>query len=173
MTKIHLRHWQPGDAAALSGIADNLAIWNQVRDRFPHPYTLQEAMKWIEMVRNQDPVLNFAVISDQAIAGCISCIPQSDVHSKSMEVGYFVGEGFWGKGIASEALRQLLNYIKEHFEVVRIFACVQQGNRASMRVLQKNDFYLECIHRKAVFKKNSILDEYIWVRMMPSTVSPR
>ncbi len=83
-----------------------------------------------------------------------------------MEIGYFIGEPYWGKGIATEAVRQLVEYIRGRFPVHRLFAGVFGHNTASMKVLQKNGFYLESIHRKALFKNNALLDEYVWVRLL-------
>lgn len=83
-----------------------------------------------------------------------------------MEIGYFVGEQFKGRGIATEAVGIMLDYIAGNFDVVRVYAEVFAFNKASMRVLQKNGFYLECIRRRSVIKNNVLTDDYIWVKFL-------
>lgn len=166
MPQIIVRPWRREDASQLALISNNRNIWNNVRDMLPSPYTVMDAMQWISHCTQQDPALNFAVEYDGQVAGSIGCVPQTDIHRKNMEIGYFIGEPYWGKGIATEAVRQLVAYIQERFSVIRLFAGVFEHNTASMKVLQKNGFYLEGIHRKAIIKNNEILDEYIWVKLL-------
>ena len=89
---------------------------------------------------------------------------KEDVYKKNIEIGYFIGEPYWGKGIATEACKLICKYVEEQMDVVRIEANTFQHNKASMRVLQKNGFYLEAIRQKAIIKNNVLLDEYLWVR---------
>lgn len=163
---ISLRPWQREDAQALAAIANDRNIFNNLRDHLPHPYTVMDALQWIAHCKEQNPVLNFAIVYNGRVAGSIGCLPKTDVYRKTMEIGYFVGEQFKGHGIATEAVRILLEYIQHRFDVVRLFAEVFAHNKASMGVLQKNGFYLEGIRRKAVVKNNVILDDYIWVKLM-------
>src|SRR6185369_7979341 len=107
-----------------------------------------------------------AVVYKDEVAGSIGCVPNSDVYRKSIEIGYFIGENFKGQGIATEAVRIMLDLIAEKFDVVRVYAEVFAFNKASMRVLHKNGFMLECIKRKAVIKNNMITDGYIWVKFL-------
>ena len=148
--EIFLRPWRIEDAAQLAKIANNKNIWNNVRDSLPHPYTIKDAEEWIAHCRRQKPVLNFAVIYNEKLAGSIGCTLKNDVYRKSIEIGYFIGEIFWNKGIANKAVRILLNYIEKEFDAVRVFAEVYAHNKASMKVLYKNGFYLESIRRKAL-----------------------
>jgi RimJ/RimL family protein N-acetyltransferase len=106
----------------------------------------------------------FAVTYNGKVAGSIGCVPKTDVYRKSIEIGYFIGEQFKGNGIATEAVRILLEYVQHRFDVVRIYAEVFANNKASMRVLEKNGFYLEAIHRRSVVKNNVLMDDYIWVK---------
>jgi RimJ/RimL family protein N-acetyltransferase len=165
MNNISLRAWKREDAQALAAIANNRNIWNNLRDQLPSPYTVNDAQDWIAHCREQKPVINFAIIHNGEVAGSIGCVPKVDVYRKSMEIGYFVGEHFWGKGIATEAVRILLEYIAKHFDVTRIYAEVFSYNKASMKVLQKNGFYLESIRRKAAYKNKKIIDDYVWVKI--------
>ena len=114
----------------------------------------------------QKPPLNFAIAYNNIVAGSIGCTPKTDVYCKSMEVGYFIGEDYWRLGIATTALQILLNYIKNEFDVVRLIAEVYAYNKASMKVLRKNGFYLESIRRKSVLKNNVLVDDYVWVKII-------
>jgi RimJ/RimL family protein N-acetyltransferase len=166
MSNISLRPWKPEDAQALAAIANNRNIWNNLRDQLPHPYTVSDAQDWIAHCRSQKPVLNFAVVYNTQVAGSIGCVPKADVYSKNMEIGYFIGEHFWSKGIATKAVHILLEYIQKNFSVVRIYAEVFAHNKTSMRVLQKNGFYLESIRRCGAYKNKKIIDDYVWVKLV-------
>ncbi len=166
MNSVVLRPWQKQDAQELASIANNRNIWNNVRDALPSPYTVMDAMQWIAHVNGQRPVLNFAIVYNGNIVGSIGCVPKEDVSRKSVEIGYFVGESYWGKGIASRAVQLLNDFITTRLDVVRIDAHVFAQNKASMKVLLKNGFYLEAIHRKAAFKNNQFLDDYVWAKLL-------
>ncbi|HEY2726079.1 MAG TPA: GNAT family protein [Parafilimonas sp.] len=163
---ILLRPWKKEDAKQLAYIANNKNIWNNLRDAIPHPYTIIDAEKWIAHCSTQKPVLNFAVIYNAALAGSIGCVPKTDIHRKSMEIGYFIGEDYWNLGIATQAVRILLNYVQSEFKVVRLYAEVYAHNKTSMHVLHNNGFYLESIRRKSAVKNNVLLDDYVWVKML-------
>lgn len=163
---IAIRPWKPEDAAALAAICNNKKIWLNVRDRFPHPYTVENAIEWIAFALTQKPVQSMAIVYKNNIAGTIGVLPKDDVYRKSIEIGYFIGEGFWSKGIATKAVALLLEYIKMNFDVIRVFAEVFDHNKASMKVLEKNGFHLEGIRRKAVIKDNVIMDDYVWVKFI-------
>ena len=137
-----------------------------MRDFFPTPYTVLDAEQWLDSIRKTRPFLNFAILYQGRIAGNIGIVPKEDVYRMSVEIGYFIGEEFWGKGIATEATRLLVEYIEQEFTIVRIYAEVFETNKASMRVLQKNGFYLEGIRRKAVIKNGEIMDDYVWVKLI-------
>lgn len=164
--QVIVRPWQPEDAAQLALISNNRQVWNNVRDGLPSPYTLTDAEQWIAICAHQSPKRNFAVEYAGQVAGSIGCVPGEDIYRKNMEIGYFIGETFWGRGIATIALAQLLEYIPQYFSVTRLFAGVYAHNTASMKVLQKNGFYLEAVHRKAIWKNNSHIDEYMWVKLL-------
>jgi RimJ/RimL family protein N-acetyltransferase len=164
--RIQLRPWKKEDAGQLTSIANNKKIWLNVRDHFPHPYTVSDALKWVEHTSTQLPPQNMAITVDDNIAGGIGLILKEDVYRKSIEIGYFLGEQYWGKGIATKAVAILLNYIGEHFDVVRVYAEVFAYNTASMRVLEKNGFHLESVREKAVIKNKVIMDDYVWVKLL-------
>ena len=137
-----------------------------VRDRFPHPYTVKDAIEWISFTLSQKPLQNFAVMYKGEVAGSIGITPKDDIYRKTIEIGYFIGEPFWGRGIATEAVAHVLNYISREFDVIRIFAEVFENNKASMRVLEKNSFRLESIRQKSVIKNNVVMDDFVWVKIV-------
>lgn len=157
------RPWQPGDAVRLSEIANNKNLWNTLRNRFPHPYTLTDAENWIALCAAKAQQEHFCIEADGMVCGGIGFIPGTDVEERSAELGYFLGEHWWGKGIATRAVAQMLRYLAEHHSFVRIFSVVFANNPASMRVLQKNGFTLEGVRKKAVFKNGVVMDDYVWV----------
>jgi RimJ/RimL family protein N-acetyltransferase len=164
MMTVELRRWRMQDAQALAAVANNRNIWNQVRDFFPSPYTVGDAMQWIAKTAEENPILNFAILADKEVVGGIGCILKEDVYKKNIEVGYFIGEPYWGRGIATEACKLICSYVEEKMDKFRIEAHTFEHNKASMRVLQKNGFYLEAIRQKAIIKNNVLLDEYLWVK---------
>lgn len=162
---IILRPWKREDAQALAAIANNKNIWLNVRDAFPHPYTVMDALQWIAKRLEEEPVLNFCIEYQGKVAGSVAVVPKQDVYRKSMEIGYFVGEPFWGKGIGTQAVSKILEYINQRFEVNRIYAEVFENNKSSMAVLRKNGFHLEGIRQKAVIKNGVLMDDFVWVKL--------
>jgi len=164
---IIIRPWTITDVASLTAHANNLNIWNNLRNYFPHPYTEEHARAWIENAEKENPMINFAIDVDGEAIGGIGLIFNTDIYVLSAEMGYWIGETHWGKGIATEAIRQLTEYCFYYFDIVRIYAEVFENNKASMRALEKNGYYLEGVRRKSVFKNNALMDDYIWVKLRP------
>jgi RimJ/RimL family protein N-acetyltransferase len=163
---IVLRPWAKPDAAQLAYIANNRKVWLNVRDRFPFPYTVGDAIEWIVFTSNQKPVQNMAIVYKNKIAGSIGVMVKDDVYRKSIEIGYFLGEEFWGEGVATAAVNMLLQYIQQQFDVVRIYAEVFEHNKASMRVLEKNGFHREVVRIKSVYKNNVLMNDHVWVKFI-------
>lgn len=154
------------DAVPLSLMANNKKIWDNVRDRLPNPYTLEDAKTWIASTKKENPTLNFCIEFDGWVAGSAGILLQDDIYRKCAEVGYFIAEPYWGKGIATKALQILVHYIRENFDLVRIYATTFAHNDASIQVLRKNKFYLESIRRNAAIKNNILMDDMIWVKWL-------
>ncbi len=169
MIEVAIRPWQQQDAQALALIANNRMVWNNLRDAIPNPYTVMDAIQWIAHSSNQKPTLNFAITYQGQLAGSIGCTIQQDIYRKNIEIGYFIGESFWGKGIATKAIALIIQYIDTAFDIHRIEARVMAHNRASMRALEKNGFVQESIRVKSAYKNNRFIDEHLWVRFMSST----
>ena len=164
--QVTLREWKRSDADALAAIANNKKIWDNVRDLLPYPYTKKDAKEWLELVKKQKTVTTFCIEVDGNLAGSIGVTLKDDVYKKTAEIGYFIAEEYWGKGAATEAIKQMVSYIQKEFDIVRIYAEVFEFNRASMKALEKNGFYLESIRKKAAFKNNMIVDDYVWVKLL-------
>ena len=164
---ITIRKWTTDDIPSLAKYANNINIWNNLRNYFPHPYTEEQAKAWIERVVDEVPIVSLAIDLDGEAIGGIGLILNTDVYVYSAEIGYWIGEPFWGQGIATEAIRQMIDYTFYYFDIVRIYAEVFENNKASMRALEKNGFYLEGVRRKSVFKNNTLMDDYIWVKLRP------
>ncbi len=160
-----IRQWKNEDLQELVFQANNVNVWNNLRNYFPHPYTEEHGKAWLEKVVDALPAINMAIEADGKMAGGIGLILNGDVYIKSAEIGYWLGEQYWGKGIATEAVRQMTEYAFYYFDLVRLYAEVFETNKASMRVLEKNGYYLEGVRRKAVFKNEVLMDDYIWVKL--------
>ena len=163
---VRLREWKKSDADALAKIANNKKIWDNLRDQLPHPYSKKDAKEWLAKVKKQKIVTTFCIEADGELAGSIGFTIKEDVYRKTAELGYFIAEQYWGKGIATEAIRRMIDYIKNNFALVRVYAEVFEYNKASMKVLEKNGFYLESVRKKAAIKNNIILDDYVWVKLL-------
>ena len=162
---IRLRPLHYNDRENLARLANNKKIWKVLRDLFPYPYTIKDAENFIDMVKTHESMITFAIEYHHEFAGVISLIVQQDVYRKSAETGYWIGEPFWGKGIATSALGLLTEYGFKELKLKRIFASVFEGNEASYRVLEKCGYKHEGTFRKAVFKNKHLIDELRFARL--------
>jgi ribosomal-protein-alanine N-acetyltransferase len=160
-----IRDWGEGDARFLVRYANNRAIAQWLRDRFPHPYTRSDAQAFLSAVAGLSVRTTFAVATDEEAIGGIGLEFGADVHRFTAELGYWLGEPFWGRGIMTEAVRHLTAWAFESFELHRIHATVFAGNQASVRVLAKAGFQPEGCLRASVFKNGRILDQFVYARI--------
>lgn len=153
-----LRPWLHSDAESLVRHANDSAVAAYLRDRFPHPYTPADAEQWLKTAVDQSPPTNFAIdVGGEAVGG-IGLILGSDIEKCSAEIGYWLGRSFWGRGIATEAVRGLVGYGFREFRLTRVFANVFAGHIASARVLEKAGFRREGVRRRAVIKAGMVHD---------------
>ncbi len=157
-----IRPWQHADREALIRHADNRRVWLMLRDQFPHPYTRADADAWLAHAAKQQPVTSCAIVVAGEAAGGIGIAPQPDVHRRSAEVGYWLGEAFWNRGIMTAAVRAFTAYAFDAYDLIRIFAGVFSTNPASMRVLEKAGYTREGILKKSVVKDGQILDQVLY-----------
>jgi RimJ/RimL family protein N-acetyltransferase len=163
--RILLRDWQPGDEPFLVRNANNRKVWINLRDRFPFPYRQADARRWVLQTCMLAPQTQFAIVVDGEAAGGIGLEIRSDVFRRSAEIGYWLGEPFWGRGIATEALRALTDYGFARFDLVRIDAGVFGWNRASIRVLEKAGYFLEGCLKKSVTKDGQTIDQFLYAKV--------
>jgi RimJ/RimL family protein N-acetyltransferase len=135
-----------------------------MRDLFPSPYTLDDANRFIAMATGRRSGLMLAIEVDGDAAGGIGINPLEDVYRGTAEIGYWLAEPFWGKGIVTDAIRAIVPVVFEESGIVRLQAGIFSNNPASMRVLEKCGFTLEAVHRHAITKNGVVLDEMLYVR---------
>ena len=157
-----IRDFSPADAEAMVRYADNIKIWQRVRDRFPHPYTLKDAIDWIQFSRHSKAPCHFAISTKAELIGSIGYERQSDVNRISAEIGYWLGEPFWGIGIMSRAVSEFVDHIFVHTDLMRLYACVFENNPASARVLSKAGFTCEARMRDSVYKNDRVMDQFLY-----------
>lgn len=157
-----LRPWTPNDLESLVKYANNKKIAMFMTDKFPHPYTIEKGKEFIEFAIKETPPYILAIdIKGEAIGG-IGIHPQSDIHCKNAELGYWLGEPFWGNGIISNAIIQIVDYSFMNLDITRIFARPFGTNIASQRVLEKTGFKLEARFEKSLFKNGEFIDELVF-----------
>ncbi len=161
---ILLRPWREEDAAACAALANDEGVAANLRDVFPHPYSEKDALDFIALCLAGDPdkALFCVVEVDGAFAGSVALMRGADVAQKSAELGYWFGRPFWGKGVATEAVRQMCARGFAAWDIVRIFAEPFSRNRASCRVLEKNGFQHEGTKRLSVCKRGKLLDSEMY-----------
>ena len=159
LTSCDVRSWRTSDAESLVEYADNRKIWMNLRDAFPHPYTRREARSFIRTVRERTPETSFAIaVKDEAV-GSIGFVLRPDVERVSAEIGYWLAEPFWGRGIATEALIGVTQYAIETHHLTRIYALPFAWNTPSCRVLEKAGYSLEARLRRSAIKDGQITDQ--------------
>jgi len=139
-TKVKLRSLMDEDIVDLARLANNRNVWNNLRDRMPHPYSEVDAKEFITITKNEQPRQNFSIEYEGKFCGVIGFLLQYDVYRGSAEIGYWLGEPFWRKGIATGAVRLITEYGFSELNLRRIYASVFAFNKASARVLEKNGY---------------------------------
>jgi RimJ/RimL family protein N-acetyltransferase len=163
-----VRPWRSSDAKPLVKHANNPNVARQLRDRFPHPYTVGDARSFIETVINVRPITTFAIEADNEAIGGIGFSPGADVERYSAEIGYWIGEAYWGRGIASEALRLVSEYAFRDCGLLRLYALPFADNQQSMRVLEKAGYDREAILRSSSVKFGKPRDQALYALVNPN-----
>lgn len=162
-----IRPWRAGDEPSLVCHANSRKVSLNMRDRFPHPYSHADAEEWVRTASAETPVINFAIVVAGAAVGGIGFELGTDVFRRSAEIGYWLGEEFWGRGIATEAVRAMTEYAFARFGVCRIHAVVFEWNPASMRVLEKAGYTCEGRRRMSVTKDGRTIDSFLYAVVRP------
>jgi ribosomal-protein-alanine N-acetyltransferase len=160
MDKI-IRKWRLEDAKDLAGMLSNKKIQDNLRDGLPYPYTEKDAQAFIQdmLAADSTKTFAFAIINDENKAiGSIGAFRCENIHRQTAEMGYYLAEEYWGKGIATEAVKQLAGHVFNQTDIMRIFAEPFSTNRGSCRVLEKSGFQFEGTLRKNAVKNGEIKD---------------
>ncbi len=157
-----VRSWRSGDEASLPHHANNRKVWINLRDRFPHPYTPEDAAAYIQHVLSRDPETSFAIdVKGEAVGG-VSLMRHTDVERFSAEIGYWLGEDHWGRGIATAAIRGVTRHALELLDMDRVFAVPFAPNAASIRALEKAGYVREGVMRRSAVKDGRVLDQVMY-----------
>ncbi len=167
---IKLRELRVSDKIPLASLCNNKKIHNNLRDILPFPYLEKDAEYFINLCHNESPKANLAIELNGEFTGVIGLGLQTDVYKLSAEIGYWLGEPYWGKGIATRAVELMVDYGFSQLGLVRLFSSVFDYNKASLRVMEKAGFQLEGIFRKAVVKNGNLCDEYRFAKLNTSLI---
>lgn len=169
--KYLLRTWAESDVKVLPKHLNNKKIWDNCRDGLPFPYTEEDAHTFIGFAINQMEQSNFCIEVDGEAMGNIGFIRGTDVERFNAEVGYWISESCWNKGITTMALKEAIEVYFLHTDVIRLYAQVYEFNIASMKVLEKVGFRKTGIHHKACFKNQKFIDVHYYelLKLMPNT----
>ena len=159
-----IRPWRMEDAESLATHANNRKAWLSLRDKFPHPYTSEDACKFLVGTVKFEPITNFCMEVNGAAVGGIGIHLGIDVHRHTAELGYWLGEEFWVRGIITEAVGAFSDFCFGKFSLRRIYAEPFANNRASARVLEKAGFVFEGCLKNNVMKDGKLLDSLLYAR---------
>lgn len=165
--KISIRPWKREDAPELAETMSNPKVQANLRDGLPYPYTEKDALEYIDAMLAADPqsTFAFAVDLDGRAVGSIGAFRKDNIHRRTAEVGYYVGEPYWGKGIMTEALKLLCDYIFANTDILRLYAEPFAYNAGSRRVLEKCGFQMEGTLRSNAVKDGKILDMVMYSKI--------
>ena len=155
-----LREWKLSDALSLAQAISNLNVQNNLRDGLPYPYYEKDAIDFINAMLSADKneVFAFAIECDGKVIGSIGIFRQQNIHRRTAELGYYIAEEYWGKGIATQAVNKICDYVFQNSDILRIFAEPFSKNIASCRVLEKAGFQCEGTLRSNAVKCGKICD---------------
>jgi RimJ/RimL family protein N-acetyltransferase len=159
-----IRPWRLDDAESLAKHANNRKIWLGLRDLFPHPYTIQDAHEFLQRAISERPTTNFCIEVNSSASGGIGIRLGQDVHRHAAELGYWLGEKFWGRGIITEAVMAFTDFCFDNFQLRRIYAEPFANNPASARVLEKAGFLFEARLKSNVIKDGKLLDSLLYAK---------
>ena len=166
--QFELRPFQLSDLQSLVKYANNYNIAKNLSNKFPFPYTQDHGIAFINLALSAVPQEIFAIVVNGEVAGSIGVHPQQDFYCKNAEMGYWIAEDYWGKGIVPEAIKLMVAYGFRTFDITRIFARTFDTNIKSQRVLEKTGFKLEAELAGTFYKNGTVYDELIYALRKPS-----
>jgi RimJ/RimL family protein N-acetyltransferase len=167
LTWAEVRSWQPADAGSLATHANNRRVWRNLRDAFPHPYTVADAHAFIDSALARVPESRWAIAVDGRAVGGIGLALHDDVERVSAEIGYWLGEAYWGRGIVTEAVRAVTEYAVRAHGLTRVYAVPYEWNQASFRVLEKAGYTREARLRRSAIKDGQVIDQLLYAYVVP------
>lgn len=158
--KCRIRKWELSDAKDLAAALSNKKVQDNLRDGLPYPYTVQDGKEFISAMLSADEneTFAFAITVDNMVIGSIGIFRQGNIHRQTAELGYYIAEEYWGKGIMTEAVKQICEYVFAKSDIIRIYAEPFAYNIASCRVLEKAGFQYEGTLRNNAVKNGKIID---------------
>jgi RimJ/RimL family protein N-acetyltransferase len=163
LSRASVRSWRADDAESLAKYADNRNVWRNLRDAFPHPYGIDDAKRFLARAEEMKPETFFCIASvEDAAIGGIGFTIGSDVERFTAEIGYWLAEPFWGRGITTEALVAVTQYAIRTHQLHRLFAVPYAWNDASSRVLEKAGYRFEGRLRNSAFKDGQLIDQLMY-----------
>lgn len=163
MENFILRRWEEEDLESLVHHANNPDIAKNLTNQFPYPYTHEKGKAFIEYARQNNPANIMAIVINGKAVGGIGIHPQTDIMCKNAELGYWLSQDYWGRGIITAAVKQMVEYGFKNWEnISRIYARPFGTNMASQKVLEKCGFKLEARFEKNIFKNGEVLDELVY-----------
>jgi RimJ/RimL family protein N-acetyltransferase len=165
--RCRVRPWRTSDAASLVEHANNINIAKFLRDRFPHPYTRKDAREFLDHAAAEPDPSNLAIEVEASAAGGIGYVPGRDVERFSAEIGYWLGEALWGRGIATEALELVTAHALHELNFLRLFALPFADNPGSIRVLEKAGYVREGVLHSSSVKYGVPKDQLLYAKVNP------
>ena len=162
---VRVRSWRKDDLQSLVKHANNPKIAANLRDQFPYPYTRRDAIEFLDYAHSQEPECAFAIEYSGEAAGGVGFLIGRDIARMSAEMGYWLSEEFWGRGIASRAVMAMSDWAFDHYNLTRVFAMAFAYNAASVRVLEKAGFEREGVLRRSAIKKGLVLDQILYAKV--------
>ena len=158
--KCRIRKWKLSDAKDLAAALSNKKVQDNLRDGLPYPYTEQDGKEFISAMLSADEseTFAFAITVDNMVIGSIGIFRQGNIHRQTAELGYYIAEEYWGKGIMTEAVKQICEYVFAKSDIIRIYAEPFAYNIASCRVLEKVGFQYEGTLRSNAVKNGKVID---------------
>ena len=163
--EVKVRSWHKDDLKALLRHANNPKIAANLRDQFPHPYTRRDGIDFLEYARAQEPESSFAIEFDGEAVGGVGFQMGRDIARITAEMGYWLSEDLWGRGIATRAVTAISDWAFENYKLTRVFAMAFAYNTASIRVLEKAGFERECVLRRSAIKNGVVLDQILFAKV--------
>lgn len=156
----NIRKWELSDAADLAAVISNKKVQDNLRDGLPYPYTQADGKEYISAMLSakEDETFAFAIVADGKVIGSIGCFRQGNIHRQTAELGYYIAEEYWGRGIMTEAVMQICQYVFGRSDILRIYAEPFARNAASCRVLEKAGFQYEGTLRSNAVKNGEVVD---------------